>query len=84
MILFGVCIVILIVLTVFESFLGTMSLGQQRLLTVLGYVLPAGVGSVLGGASLLRREKRPWLAVAGAVLNGLFALFHLMIVLFAG
>jgi hypothetical protein len=84
MFLFGVCVVILVVMTLAESALGVMSFTVQRIITFLGFVLPAGVGSVLGVMSLVRREGRPWLAAAGILLNGLFALFHLMIVLFAG
>jgi hypothetical protein len=34
--------------------------------------------------SLVRREGRAWLAVTLVALNTLFALFHLLIVLFAG
>jgi hypothetical protein len=34
--------------------------------------------------SLVLKEGRAWMAVTGVVLNTLFALFHLMIVLFAG
>jgi hypothetical protein len=77
-------ILILVVLTVFESALVGMSPNVERLITFLALVLPAGAGSVLGVMSLARREGRAWMAVAGAVLNTLFALFHLMIVLFAG
>jgi hypothetical protein len=61
-----------------------MSPNVERLVTLLGLVLPAGAGSVLGVMSLVRKEERAWMAVTGAVLNAMFALFHLMIVLFAG
>jgi hypothetical protein len=46
--------------------------------------LPAAVGAGLGVTSLTRREGRMWRAIAGIVLNTLFALFHFMIVLLAG
>ena len=82
--LFGLSIVLLIAFTLFESALAGMSLGMERLITFLLLVLPAGVGSVLGVMSLLRKEGRVWLGVTGVVLNSLFAFFHLMIVLFAG
>jgi hypothetical protein len=84
MLLFGLCVVILVVMTRAESALGVMSFTAQRIITFLGFVLPAGVGSVLGVMSLVRREDRPWLATAGIVLNGLFAMFHIMIIIFAG
>ena len=70
--------------TLFESVLVGMSTGVERLLTFLLLVLPAGVGSVLGGMSLIRREGRTWLAATLTALNALFALFHLTIILFAG
>lgn len=84
LILFILSVVFLGALTLFESALVEMSIGVERLLTFLLLVLPAGVGSVIGVMSLVRREGRPWLAVTLVVLNTLFALFHLMIVLFAG
>lgn len=84
LLLFGVSIALLVAFTVFESALAGLLLAAQRLFTLLGLVLPAGIGAVLGVLSLVRREGRPWLAIAGVVLNTLFALFHLMIVLFAG
>jgi hypothetical protein len=84
LILFLLSIVILGVVTLFESALVGMSTGAERSLTLLLLVLPAGIGSVLGAMSLVRREGRAWLAVTLVILNTLFALFHLMILLFAG
>jgi len=37
-----------------------------------------------GTFGTLRKEGRAWLAVVGIILNGLFALFHLLIVMLAG
>jgi hypothetical protein len=34
--------------------------------------------------SLLRKEGRAWMAIIAALLNALFALFHMAIILFAG
>ncbi len=82
--LFGLCVLILVATTLSESSMGAMSLMVQRVLTLFGLVLPAVLGVILGVQSLMRREGRPWLACAGIVLNGLFAAFHLLIVLFAG
>ena len=48
------------------------------------FVLPAGIGALIGVMSLVYREGKTGLAITGIVLNALFALFHLMIVLFAG
>ena len=84
MLLFGVSIVLLVAQTMFESGMAQTSLGVERLITFLLFVLPAGAGAVFGIMSLIRREGRSLLAVLGIVFNTLFALFHLMIVLFAG
>ncbi len=84
LILFGLSIVVLVVLTLFESALVGVSLATERLMTLLGLVLPAAIGIVLGIISLVRREGRTGLAIIGVFLNSLFALFHLMIVFFAG
>lgn len=84
LLLFGVSILLLIGLTVFEAALMNTSPALERLITFFALVLPAGVGAVFGGLSLARREGKTWLALAGLILNALFALFHLAIVLFAG
>jgi hypothetical protein len=57
---------------------------MERLATFLMLVLPAAIGAGLGVLSLARAEGRAWMAVSGIVLNTIFALFHLMILLFAG
>jgi hypothetical protein len=82
--LFGVSVVFLILLTLFESALLGISPEAERVISLSGLFLPAAIGAVLGVMSLLRREGRVWLAVTGIVLNTLFALFHLMVILFAG
>ncbi len=84
MLLFGVSVVLLLLMTLLESALTGMSTGAERLVTFLLLVLPAGTGAVLGVLSLVRGERRQWLAWTGVMLNGLFALLHLMVVLFAG
>lgn len=43
-----------------------------------------GFGAALGVMSLVRREGRMLLAITGVALNTLSALFHLLIVVFAG
>jgi hypothetical protein len=84
LILFGVSVSFLIALTVFESALAGMSVATERILTFSVLVLPAAIGAVVGVMSLLHREGRAWMAVAGILLNTLFALFHLSLLLFAG
>jgi hypothetical protein len=84
LLLFGLSVLLLVALTLFESALAGMVPGTERVVTLLLLVLPAAVGAALGVLSLARAEGRVWMAVAGIVLNTLFALFHLMIILFAG
>lgn len=84
LLLFGLAVVLLIILTLFESALLGMSPKTERIISLLGLVLPAVVGAALGVMSLTRREGRAGLAIVGIVLNTLFALFHLMVILFAG
>lgn len=84
LILLGLAVVLLIIFTRFESALLGTSPEVERIISLLGLVLPAGIGAVLGLMSLKRREGRTGFAVTGIVLNTLFALFHLMVILFAG
>ena len=84
LILFGLSVVFLILWTVLESAFFGMSTSAERIITFAVLVLPAGIGAVLGLMSLIYREGQKWLAVASTVLNTLFALFHLLLVLFAG
>ena len=84
LLIFAVSIILLLLLTVFESILAGVSTRTERLITLLLLVLPAAVGAILGAISLRRKEGQAWMASVGLVLNLLFAFFHLMIVLFAG
>jgi len=84
LLLFGISVLLLIGLTLSEAELLGLSAGAERLITFLLLILPAGAGAMLGVMSLMRGEGRNWLAAAGILLNTLFALFHLMIILFAG
>jgi hypothetical protein len=84
LLLFGISVLLLIGLTLSEAELLGMSARAERLMTFGLLVLPAGIGAGLGVMSLMRREGRTWLAAAGILLNTLFALFHLMVILFAG
>ena len=84
LLLLAVSIIFLIIWTASESaFLGMSSI-TERIITFAMLVLPAGTGAVLGVMSLMHREGKAVLAITGIVLNTLFALFHLLLVLFAG
>ena len=84
LVLFGLSLVFLVLWTFSESSLAGMSDTTERIATFLLLVLPAGVGAILGGMSLARREGQNGRAIAGMSLNTLFALFHLLILFFAG
>lgn len=84
LIMFGISILFLFAWTVFESAFVGMSSVAERIVTFALLVLPAGIGAVFGMMSLIYKEGQRGLAVTGILLNTLFALFHLMIVLFAG
>lgn len=83
-ILFGMSILFLLLLTAFESRLAGTTGQIERSITFALLVLPSSIGSGVGILSLVRKEGQTWLAVAGIVLNALFALFHILILLFAG
>ncbi len=84
LLLFSVSVLLLVLLTVFETAMTGLSLGAERIITLLLLVLPPAAGAVLGGMSLSRKEGKAGLGITGMILNTLFALFHLMIALFAG
>ena len=84
LLLFAISILLLIILTIFESAFAAVPQTIERLITFAALVVPAAIGAVMGALSLLRKKGQTWLAIAGLTLNALFALFHLAIVLFAG
>ena len=84
LLLFGLSILFLVAWTVSESAFVGLSAIAERIITFALLVLPAGIGAVLGLMSLRQWEGKAGLAITGIVLNTLFALFHLMILLFAG
>ena len=83
-VLFLVSLAMLLLLTLFESaFLG-MPTAVERIVSGLLLVLPAVIGVVLGVLSLYRKEPKPWIAIAGILLNAIFAIFNLLVLSFAG
>lgn len=81
---FILSVLFLALLTLFESSLAGLSLTTERILSLLLLVVPAVIGIVFGVLSILRKESRPWLGILGMLLNTLFALFHLLLLSFAG
>jgi hypothetical protein len=82
--LFIVSLAMLWILTLFESFLSGLTTNMERLVSALVLVVPASVGVVFGILSLRRQEPKPWIAIAGILLNGVFAIFNLLVLAFAG
>jgi hypothetical protein len=84
LILFLVSLTMLWLLTLFEALLIGISTFQERIISALLLVLPAIAGTVFGVLSLRRKEPRPWIAIAGILLNGSFAIFNILILAFSG
>ena len=84
LLLFTISLLILVLLTTFESFLPEMSLDVERTISALFLLLPVLIGLALGILSLFRRDGKRWLAFLGILLNGLFACFHAYLLSFAG
>ena len=82
--LFALCVLFLVLLTMFESSLSELSLTVERTLSLLLLVVPALIGVVIGVLGIRRREVRLWMSFLGIVLNALFALFFVFLLSFAG
>jgi hypothetical protein len=83
-ILFLGSVLLLLLLTLFESSLVGLSLTAERIVSFILLVVPALIGTVFGGLSIVRKESRPWIGILGILLNALFAWFHLFVLSFAG
>lgn len=84
LVMFIVTIVFFVLLTAFESSLADIPLTAERIITGLLLVLPPIIGVIFGLLSLLRKEENRWRAIGGILLNGIFALFHIFLLGFAG
>jgi hypothetical protein len=82
--LFGLSVLFLMLLTLFESLLSGISLTAEKALSALLLVLPGLIGISFGVLSIAREESKRWMAIPGILLNGLFALFHILAISFAG
>ena len=81
---FLLSVLLLVLLTLFESSLIALSLTAERITSLLLLVVPAMIGIVFGVLSIVRKESRPWIGILGIMLNALFASFHLFVLSFAG
>lgn len=82
--LFLISLLFLVLLTIFESMLINLSLTTERVISAVLLVLPGVVGVIFGGLSLARSEGKRWMAIAGILLNAIFATFNLLVLSFAG
>ena len=82
--LFGLSVLFLVLLTIFESLLSGMSLAAEKAISILLLVLPGVIGVAFGILGIIRKESRLWMAILGILLNGFFALFHIFVLSFAG
>ena len=83
-VLFGVSILFLVLLTLFESSLAGLSNTTERIISILLLILPGAIGAVFGVLGVVRKESKTWIAFIGILLNAMFVLFHLFVLSFAG
>ena len=84
MIAFVLSVLFLILLTLFESLLSGVSAATERGISLAFLVLPGVIGVVYGILAVRHKESKIWVAYLGILLNGLFALFHIFVLSFAG
>ena len=82
--LFVLSVIFLLLLTLFESSLSRLSITAERVISLLFLVVPEVAGVIYGAVSIARKEAKHWIAILGVLLNGLFALFQLFVISFAG
>ena len=82
--LFGLSVIFLVLITLFESVLLNLSVSVERIISALLLILPGLMGIVYGVFGVVRKETKVWVAYLGIVLNGLFVLFHAFVLSFAG
>lgn len=82
--MFIVSVVFFVLLTMFEASLIGLPLTAEQTITGLLLVLTPIIGVIFGLLSLLRKEENRWRAIVCILLNGIFALFHIFLLGFAG
>ena len=84
MLLFGLAVIFLFLLTMFESFFSGVPLIVERIISVLLLIVPGIAGVIFGAMSLQGKEAPRWTAVLAILFNAFFALFHILVLSFAG
>lgn len=82
--LFGLSVLFLILLTLFESLFLNLSITGERILNFLLLVVPSLIGLVLGVMGARSRGPNHWMSILGILLNALFALYFIFLLSFAG
>lgn len=81
---FGISVLALLLLTLFESSFSGLPMTAERTLSIVFLILPGVIGMIYGVSAILHKEGKPWLAILGILLNLLFVLFHISLLSFAG
>lgn len=82
--LFGLSVLFLLLLTLFEASFSAISLTAEKAISALLLIMPGIIGAIFGILSIMRKESRLWMAILGVLLNALFALFFIFLLSFAG
>jgi hypothetical protein len=84
LLLFVLSCAFLLLLTLLESWLASLSPTGERVISVLLLIVPGSIGVAVGVRSLRRQELPRRVATLGVLLNGLFVLFHIFVLALAG
>ena len=84
MIAFVLSVLFLVLLTLFEASLSGLPTATERGISLALLVLPGMIGVVYGILGIRYKESKVWIAYLGILLNGLFALFYIFLISFAG
>lgn len=77
-------ILILAILSMFETYFVRMPITIERILSIVLLVVPGVIGIIYGLRGMMRKEPKVWIAVLGVLLNGLSVTFHIFLLSFAG
>lgn len=69
---------------ILDAALASLPIALQRWIVVLTYIMPAGLGVVMGVLALRQRNSHRLLALGSVILNALFSLFFIILLGIAG
>lgn len=82
--LFLTTVLILVLLSMFETYFIRAPIMMERIMSIVLLVLPGVIGIVYGVMGIVRKEPKMWIAVLGVLLNGLSVMFYIFLLSFAG